>query len=83
MKRADVPGAVSWEIGFSATGHVVSFTPSIRPIGQAMVSHIRPSEIPQRWLTRGLLTGEGNQASLSHGGKQLLSLVLDDFPGIE
>lgn len=80
MKRGEIPGAVSWEIGFAATGHAVSFMPSIRPMNQAAVSHIRPSEIPQRWLTRGLLTGEGNQASLSNGGKQLLALVMDDFP---
>ena len=83
MKRGDVPGAVSWEIGFAATGHPVSFTPSIRPISQAVVSHIRPSEIPQRWLTRGLLTGAGQQTSLSSGGKQMLKLVLDDFPKID
>lgn len=83
MKRGEVPGAVSWEIGFAATGHAVSFTPSIRPVRQAAVSHIRPSEIPQRWLTRGLLTGEGNRTSLSNGGKQMLALVLDDFPIIE
>ncbi len=83
MKRGDVPDAISWEIGFAATGHAISFTPSIRPIRQAAVSHIRPSEIPHRWLTRGLLTGEGNQASLSSGGKQLLALVLDDFPKVE
>lgn len=83
MKRGVVPGAMSWEIGFAATGHAVSFMPSIRPISQAAVSHIRPSETPQRWLTRGLLTGEGNQTSLSNGGKQLLALVLDDFPMAE
>ena len=80
MKQSDVPGAVAWEIGFAATGHAVSFTPSIRPVSQAMVSHIRPSEISQRWLTRGLLTGEGQKVSLSSGGKQMLSLMLDDFP---
>jgi murein DD-endopeptidase MepM/ murein hydrolase activator NlpD len=83
MKRGDVPGAVSWEVGFAATGLAVSFTPSIRPVNQMAVSHIRPSGIPQRWLTRGLLTGEGNQASLSNGGKQLLALVMEDFPTIE
>jgi murein DD-endopeptidase MepM/ murein hydrolase activator NlpD len=83
MKRGEVPGAVAWEIGFAATGHPVSYTQSIRPVSQAMVSHIRPSDIPQRWLTRGLLTGEGNQTSLSVGGKQLLALVMDDFPMIE
>jgi hypothetical protein len=83
MRRGVVPDAVSWEIGFAATGHAISFTPSIRPISQAAVSHIRPSEIPQRWLTRGLLTGEGNNSSLSNGGKQMLALVLDDFPKVE
>lgn len=83
MKRGEVPDVVSWEIGFAATGHAISFTPSIRPISQAAVSQIRPSEIPHRWLTRGLLMGEGNQASLSNGGKQLLALVLDDFPMVE
>lgn len=83
MKRVDVPDAVSWEIGFAATGHAVSFTPSIRPVSQAAVSHIRPSEIPQRWLTRGLLTGEGNETSLSNGGRQMLALVMDDFPKVE
>jgi hypothetical protein len=47
------------------------------------VSHIRPSEISQRWLTRGLLTGEGQKVSLSSGGKQMLSLMLDDFPSAQ
>jgi murein DD-endopeptidase MepM/ murein hydrolase activator NlpD len=79
MKRGAVPGAVSWEIGFAPTGHAISFKPSIRPVNAPLVSHLRPSEIAQRWLTRGLLTGEGNQASLSHSGKQMVSLLMDDF----
>ncbi|MBC7980207.1 MAG: peptidoglycan DD-metalloendopeptidase family protein [Armatimonadetes bacterium] len=80
MKRGDVKGAVSWEIGFAATGHPISFTASKRSVSAPTVTHLRPSTISQRWLTRGLLTGEANQASLSGGGKQLLSLLLDDFP---
>jgi murein DD-endopeptidase MepM/ murein hydrolase activator NlpD len=80
MKRSGAPGAVSWEIGFAATGHAISFTPSIRPVNSPLVSHIRPAKISQRWLTRGLLTGEGNQASLSNGGKKMVELVMDDFP---
>jgi hypothetical protein len=83
MRRGVVPDAVSWEIGFAATGHAISFKQSTSPISQAAVSHIRPSEIPQRWLTRGLLTGEGNNSSLSNGGKQMLALVLDDCPKVE
>lgn len=80
MRREGVTDPVSWEVGFAATGHVISFTPSSRSVGAPVVTHLRPSEIPQRWLTRGLLTGEGNSASLSAGGKSLVSLVMDSFP---
>ncbi len=80
MRREGAASPASWEIGFAATGHVVSFTPSERVVSAPMVSHLRPSEIPQRWLTRGLLTGEGSSASLSPGGKSLVSLVMDSFP---
>ncbi|MGJ8634322.1 MAG: M23 family metallopeptidase [Luteolibacter sp.] len=79
MKQGDLAGAVSWEIGFAATGHAVSIAPSKRTVSQPVVSHVRPSDTPQRWLTRGLLTGEGNAVSLSSGGKNMLSLVMDDF----
>lgn len=80
MRREGVPDPVSWEIGFAATGHAISFAPSHRSVGAPVVTHLRPSDIPQRWLTRGLLTGEGNSASLSAGGKSLVSLVTDSFP---
>ncbi len=80
MKRGNLPGAVSWEIGFAATGHAVSFTPSTRSVTAPVVTHLRPSEIDQRWLTRGLVRGVGKNAALSSGGKQMVSLVLDDFP---
>jgi murein DD-endopeptidase MepM/ murein hydrolase activator NlpD len=79
MMRDGVAGAVSWEVGFAATGHAISFTPSIRPVSEPIVTHLRPSEISQRWLTRGLLTGKGKNTTLSHGGKKMVSLVMDDF----
>jgi murein DD-endopeptidase MepM/ murein hydrolase activator NlpD len=80
MKRDGVPAPVSWEIGFAATGHAISFTPSSREVSAPTVTHLRPSEIPQQWLTRGLLRGEGNTATLSAGGDRLVQLVLDTFP---
>ncbi|QTN33212.1 M23 family metallopeptidase [Akkermansiaceae bacterium] len=80
MRREGASVPVSWEIGFAATGHVVSFTPSASPVEAPVVSHLRPSEIPQRWLTRGLLTGEGANTTLSAGGRGLVSLVMDSFP---
>lgn len=72
--------AVSWEIGFSATGQPVSFTPSQQPVEIPVVTSIRPSEIPHRYLTRNLVTGQNNRASLTRSGKQLVSLLTDDFP---
>jgi murein DD-endopeptidase MepM/ murein hydrolase activator NlpD len=80
MRRGGVPDPVSWEVGFAATGHVISFTPASRKVSSPVVTHLRPSEIPQRWLTRGLLSGEGNGTSLSAVGRNLVSLVMDGFP---
>jgi|AntRauTorckE6833_2_1112554.scaffolds.fasta_scaffold09057_4 murein DD-endopeptidase MepM/ murein hydrolase activator NlpD len=80
MKRDGSEAAVSWEVGFAATGHVISFTPTERSVPKPVLTHLRPSDINQSYLTRGLIQGEGESASLSTNGKRLLSLVLDDFP---
>lgn len=83
MRRPGPENPSSWEIGFAGTGHAISFTPSARVVEEPVVTHLRPAEISQRWLTRGLLQGEGNKVSLSAGGKSMLALVMDDFPGGE
>lgn len=80
IARGDATGAASWEISFSATGQPVAFTPSQRQVATAVVTSIRPSTVPHRYLTRGLITGEGNKATLSNAGKQLVTLLTDDFP---
>jgi hypothetical protein len=72
--------ALSWEISFSATGHPIGFTSSQRQVSAPIITQIRPSSIPQRHLTRGLVTGEGNRASLTNDGKKLVALLMDDFP---
>ncbi len=73
-------GAVSWEISFSATGMPIAYTPSKREIAAPAVTSVRPSTIPHRYLTRGLVTGEGNQATLTKSGLQLVTLLTDTFP---
>lgn len=78
--RGDSQGAVSWEISFSATGLPVAFTPSKRTVTEPTLTSIRPSTTPHGYLTRGLVTGEGNQASLSTSGKKLIALLTNDFP---
>ncbi|MEP2777546.1 MAG: M23 family metallopeptidase [Luteolibacter sp.] len=83
MRRPGPSNPTSWEIGFAATGHAISFTPSERVVSEPVVTHLRPAEVPQRWLTRGLLQGEGNKVSLSPGGRSMVALVMDDFPSAE
>jgi murein DD-endopeptidase MepM/ murein hydrolase activator NlpD len=79
IKRGSAATAVSWEISFSATGLPVAFNPSQREVTAPLVTSVRPSTVPQRYLTRGLITGEGNQATLTRSGEQLISLLTDNF----
>lgn len=72
--------ALSWEIDFSATGLPIRVVPSQRKVDAPTVVQVRPADVPHRYLTRNLVTGEGNKASLTTGGKQLVALLTDDFP---
>ncbi len=78
--QGDPEGAVSWEISFSATGHPIAFVPGSRPVVAPIITGVRPSSVPHRYLTRNLVIGEGNQASLSANGLKLVSLVTGAFP---
>ena len=80
IATGDTTTATSWEISFSATGHPIAFVASQREVTSPIVTHIRPSAIPQKYHTRGLINGEGNQASLSSQGKKLVQLITGDFP---
>ncbi len=80
ISHGSAEGAISWEISFSATGLPVAFNPSQREVAAPTVTAVRPSTVPQRYLTRGLITGEGNHATLTQSGHQLMALLTDDFP---
>jgi murein DD-endopeptidase MepM/ murein hydrolase activator NlpD len=70
----------SWEIAFSATGQPVSFTQSSREVNAPVVTSVKPSAKPHRYLTRNLITGIGNQATLTPQGQQLVALLTNQFP---
>jgi hypothetical protein len=78
--RGSPEGAVSWEISFSSTGQPVAFAPSQRKVDSPVITAVRPSSTPHRYLTRSLVDGTGNRASLTRYGKQLVALLTDDFP---
>lgn len=71
---------VSWEISFTATGLPTRIVPSQREVTAPVITRIRPSEIPHRFLTRYLVTGEGSTATLTSGGSALVNLITGDFP---
>lgn len=78
--RGNPEGAKSWEISLNALGQPVAFAPSQKQVDAPIVTSIRPSNIPQRYLTRNLVSGQDNCATLTTGGKQLITLLTDDFP---
>lgn len=80
LKHGDLANPPSYEISFSATGMPLAVAPSVKQVPAPVVTAVKPSDIPHRLLTRGLITGQGNQATLTPGGKQLVALLTDDFP---
>lgn len=78
--RGNAAGAVSWEICFSATGLPIAFIPSQRQVEAPIITSIRPSKIPHRYLTRNLVTGQDHSATLTTSGKHLVALLTEDFP---
>lgn len=80
IRRPGVTNPSAWEIHFTATGLPVGFAPSDRNVTTPIVTAIRPSgEVPHRFVTRGLVSGEGDTATLSNGGRRLVSLITGDF----
>ncbi len=78
--RNPAAGAKSWEISLTETGQPVGFEPSAREVAAPVIVSIQPSTIPHSLRTRGLVTGQGNRATLSSNGKKLIALLTDDFP---
>ena len=78
QQPADSPA--SWEISFSATGLPTRITPSLRKVEAPVITQVRPSDIPHRFLTRYLVNGEGSTATLSNGALELVNLLTGSFP---
>jgi len=79
ISHGSAEGAASWEISLSASGVPIAFTPTLRRVDTPVVSWIAPSTIPQRYLTHNLVTGQQENATLTASGKQLITLLTDDF----
>jgi len=65
----------SWEISFTATGLPTGIAVSQRKVSAPIVSAVQNSGVAHRYLTRGLLSGEGSNATLSTSGKKFIALI--------
>ena len=82
LKSPTTSQSVSWEIAFSDTGMPLSVRASDRAVSQAIVTWVKPSDVPHSYKTRGLLSGDGPRASLDRDGRNLLDLLSGNFPVI-
>jgi murein DD-endopeptidase MepM/ murein hydrolase activator NlpD len=80
LKTPATQQSASWEISFSDTGMPLSICASDRTVPSAIVTMVKPSSIPHRYKTRGLLSGEGQRAGLARDGQNLLDLLAGYFP---
>lgn len=65
----------SWEISLTATGLPTGIAVSRREVSAPIVSGVRDSGTAHRYLTRGLLRGEGAAATLSNNGRKFVQLL--------
>ncbi len=75
--------ATSWEISFSATGQPIRFEPGARAVTAPVITSVQASAVPHRYLTRNLVSGIREQATLTNSGRKLISLLMDDFPPVK
>lgn len=65
----------SWEISLTATGLPTRIKVSQRKVSEPIVSSVRKHDLDHRYLTRGLLRGEGASVTLSPNGKKFVQLL--------
>jgi murein DD-endopeptidase MepM/ murein hydrolase activator NlpD len=80
ISHGDAATAKSWEISLSATGFPVAYNPSDRQVTVPTITAVRTSTVPHHYLTRGLVSGTGNQATLTKSGEKLIALLTNHFP---
>ncbi len=65
----------AWDISFDASGLPLRVIPSSSGVASPEVVSIKETGAPHRQVTRNLVQGAGNQASLTDGGTRLIRLI--------
>lgn len=75
---AEKPAAdpVSWEVSFTQSGVPLHIAPSAKQVTEPVLSWIKPSPINYSMLTRDVVTGKGDNGTLSASGLHLMKLLI-------
>ena len=65
----------SWEISFTRSGLAVAAEPSDIAAAEPKLVSIKNSDVPYRYVTRGLVGGGQGSATLSHTGRRTMHLL--------
>ena len=68
-------GPVSWEVSFNRVGIPLKIRPGTKPVAEAELSYLKPSDVNAADLTMDRLTGRGANAHLTDKGKQFMKLL--------
>ncbi len=66
---------VSWEVSFNRMGVPLKIRPGTKPVTEAELSYLKPSDVNAADLTMDRLTGRGANARLTDKGKQFMKLL--------
>ncbi|MGI8821014.1 MAG: murein hydrolase activator EnvC family protein [Chthoniobacterales bacterium] len=67
--------AGSWEISFNQAGIPLRIAPRAETVAAAELSYSKKNRVNYAYLTRGMLAGSGEHATLSESGRSLMRLL--------
>lgn len=69
----------AWELSFASSGFPLAITPSDRAVIRPTVTFVTPTKSNHKNHTKGILSGTGQQATLTSLGKRVISLMSSSF----
>lgn len=80
LKKGDHSAASpSLEIAFTDSGIPLAVTPSFREVREPTVTFVRTTRSRHEYYTRGRLTGEGRQATLTRSGRKFIAIFTNEY----
>lgn len=69
----------AWEISFASTGFPLAVTPSNRAVVRPTVTFVKPTKSNHSYHTKGIISGNGEQATLTPLGQRVIALISGSF----